>query len=131
MRKAESESEVGIGQIDALAAELMLGNLTSQLVAVQTDLVHFPISYYFRSSHERFELPSAMPYLLCLAESSDSADCAPSVRMRANMLHSTIDDFSGTVGERFLDLPSASTEGILTAYARDNLHTLPELESFA
>lgn len=131
VREAESESEVGIGQMDALAAELLLGNLTSQLVAVQTDLIHFPISYYFRSSHERFELSSAMPYLLRLVESSDSADCAPGVRMRANMLRSAIDDFSATVGERFLDLPSAPTERVLSAYARENLHTAPELERFA
>lgn len=123
VREGESESEVGIEQMDALAAELLLGNLTSQLVAVQTDLIHFPISYYFRSSHERFELSSAMPYLLRLAESSDNADYAPGVRMRANMLRSAIDDFSATVGERFLDLPSAPTERVLAAYARENLHT--------
>jgi hypothetical protein len=131
VREGESESEVGIEQMDALAAELLLGNLTSQLVAVQTDLIHFPISYYFRSSHERFELSSAMPYLLRLAESSDSVDCVPGVRMRANMLCSAIDDFSATVGERFLDLPTAPTERVLAAYARDNLHDPPELESFA
>ena len=131
VREGEYESEVGIEQMDALAAELLLGNLTSQLFAVQTDLIHFPISYYFRSSQERFELSSAMPYLLRLAESSDRADCAPGVRMRANMLRSAIDDFSATVGERFLDLPTAPTERVLAAYARDNLHDPPELESFA
>jgi hypothetical protein len=131
VREAESESEVGIGQMDALAAELLLGSLTSQLVAVQTDLIHFPISYYFRSSHERFELSSSMPYLLRLAESSDSPDCAPGVRMRANMLRSAIDDFSASVGERFLDLPSTPTERVLAAYARDNLHSSPELNSEA
>ena len=36
VREAESESGIGIRQMDALAAELMLGNMTSQLVAVQT-----------------------------------------------------------------------------------------------
>jgi hypothetical protein len=130
VREGESESEVGIEQMDALAAELLLGNLTSQLVAVQTDLIHFPISYYFRSSHERFELSSAMPYLLRLAESGNRADGAPGVRMHANMLRSAIDNFSATVRERFLDLPpSASTKRVLAAYARENLHAPPELES--
>src|SRR5215204_3216425 len=82
-------------------------------------LVHFPISYYFRSSHERFELPSVMPCLLHLAKEGTSEDCSSGVRMRANMLRSAIDDFSATVGARFLDLPSAPTERVLTAYARD------------
>jgi len=120
VREAESESGIGIRQMDALAAELMLGNMTSQLVAVQTDLVHFPISYYFRSGHERFELSSVMPCLLHLAEEGTSEDCSSGVRMRASMLRSAIDDFSATVGARFLDLPSAPTERVLTAYARDN-----------
>ena len=131
VREAESETGIGIGQMDTLAAEQLLGNLTSQLVAVQADLIHFPISYYFRSSNERFELSAAVPRLLRLAEEGASEDCSPGVRMRASMLRSAIEDFSATVGSRFLDLPSAPTEKVLTAYARDNLHAPPELESFA
>ncbi len=130
VREAETKTGIGMTQMDALAGELMLSNLTSQLVAVQTDLIHFPISYYFRSSNERLELSATIPYLLHLAEEGDSEDCAPGVRMRASMLGGAIEDFSATVGSRFLDLPSASTEKILTAYARDNLHSPPELGSF-
>jgi hypothetical protein len=131
VREAESETGIGIGQMDTLGAEQLLGDLTSQLVAVQADLIHFPISYYFRSSNERFELSAAVPWLLRLAEEGASEDCSPGVRMRASMLRSAIEDFSATVGSRFLDLPSAPTEKVLTAYARDNLHAPPELESFA
>jgi len=126
VREAESRTGIGVRQMDALAAELMLSGLTSQLVAVQSDLIHFPISYYFRSSKERFELPAAMPCLLRLAEEASSADCGPGVRMRASMLRIAIDDFSATLGSRFLDLPSASTEKILNAYARDHLHAPSE-----
>jgi hypothetical protein len=129
VRKAESETGIGIRQMDALAAEQMLGSLTSQLIAVQTDLIHFPISYYFRSSKERFELSTAMPCLLRLAQEGDSPECAPGVRMRASMLRGAIEDFSATVGARFLDLPSTSSEKVLAAYARDNLHAPPELEN--
>lgn len=125
VREAESETGIGIRQMDALAAEQMLGNLTSQLVTVQTDLIHFPISYYFRSSNERFELSAVMMCLLRLAEEGDKADRSPGVRMRARMLRSAIEDFSATVGSRFLGLPSASTDKVLAAYARDNLHPLP------
>jgi hypothetical protein len=131
VREAESETGIGIGQMDTLGAEQLLGDLTSQLVAVQADLIHFPISYYFRSSNERFELSAAVPWLLRLAEEGASEDCSPGVRMRASMLRSAIEDFSATVGSRFLDLPSAPTKKVLTAYARDNLHAPPELESFA
>jgi hypothetical protein len=129
VREAESETGIGVKQMDALAAELMLSNLTSQLVAVQSDLVHFPISYYFRSSNERFELSAVMPCLLRLAEEGDDENCSPGVRLRAIMLRSAIDDFSATVGSRFLGLRPASTEKVLTAYAHDNLHAPPELET--
>jgi Ion channel len=129
VREAESETEIGVRQMDALAAEQMLGSLTTQLIAVQTDLIHFPISYYFRSSNERFELSAAMPYLLRVAQEGDSADCAPGVRMRASMLRGAIEDFSDTVGARFLDLPSAPSAKVLRAYARDNLHTSSELKN--
>jgi hypothetical protein len=128
-REAESDTGIGVKQMEALAAELMLSNLTSQLVAVQSDLIHFPISYYFRSSNERFELSAVMPCLLRLAEEGDDEDCSPGVRLRANMLRSAIDDFSATVGSRFLGLRPASTEKVLSAYAHDNLHTPQELES--
>jgi len=129
VREAESETELGVRQMDAVAAEQMLGSLTTQLIAVQTDLIHFPISYYFRSSKERFELSVAMPYLLRVAQEGDSADYAPGVRMRASMLRGAIEDFSDTVGARFLDLPSASSAKVLRAYARDNLHTSSELKN--
>ncbi len=129
VREAESETDIGVRQMDALAAEQMLGSLTTQLIAVQTDLIHFPISYYFRSSNERFELSAAMPYLLRVTQEGDSADCAPGVRMRASMLRGAIEDFSDTVGTRFLDLPSASSDKVLRAYARDNLHTASELKN--
>jgi Ion channel len=126
VREAEAETEIGVRQMDALAAEQMLGSLTTQLIAVQTDLMHFPISYYFRSSKERFELSATMPCLLRLAREGDSSDCAPGVRMRASMLRGAIEDFSDTIGARFLDLPSASSDKVLAAYARDNLHSPSE-----
>lgn len=127
-REAESETGIGVRTMDALAVEQMFGDLTSRLIAVQTDLIHFPISYYFRSSYERFELSTVMPYLLRLAREGESEDLAPGVRIRASMLRGAIDDFSATVGSRFLSLPSSSTDKILEAYARDNLHVPPELE---
>lgn len=129
VREAERDTGIGVEQMDAVAAEQMLGSITTQLIAVQTDLIHFPISYYFRSSNERFELSAAMPCLLHLAQEGDGADCAPGVRLRANMLRGAIEDFSATIGERFLDLPSASSEKVLAAYARDNLHAPTEPES--
>ena len=87
--------------MEAVATEHMLGSITTQLIVVQTDLIHFPISYYFRSTNERFELSAAMPWLLRLAQEDDGADCAPGVRLRASMLRGAIEGFSATIGERF------------------------------
>ena len=56
-----------VGSANAAAAERVLGDLTSRLIAVETDLVQFPVTYYFHNSTERFSLPLAMPHPLRLA----------------------------------------------------------------
>ena len=49
------------------AAERLYAELTSRLVAVERDLVNFPIAYYFAESDERFSLPAVAPYMLASA----------------------------------------------------------------
>ncbi len=89
----------------------MLDVLVAQLMAVQSRLVQFPNTYYFHEGDERFELSTAVPYLLRLAEEAGREECSAEVRLHAAVLRKAIDDFSATVGTRFLNLPGASTRG--------------------
>ncbi len=63
VRAAESETGISVTQIGAEAAERRLEALTSQLVTVRSDLVQFPITYYFHSGDERSSLPANMQTL--------------------------------------------------------------------
>jgi hypothetical protein len=54
LRKAEEERGLGVSGLRPEAAEGLYAELKSRLVAVERDLVTFPISYYFSSADERF-----------------------------------------------------------------------------
>ncbi len=121
VRDAESETGISLTKAGAEAAERRLEALTSQLVTIRSDLVQFPITYYFHPSDERFSLPANARALLRIAEEGVGENDSPAVRLSANELRSTADDFSAMLASSFLGLSSASTEEVLKAYARDQL----------
>ena len=67
LRAAEAEDDVSLDDLTPDTVDRLLAELTSRLVAVERDLVHFPISYYFSAENPRFSLPVAAPYLLEVA----------------------------------------------------------------
>ncbi len=119
LRAAESETETSVEDLGPHVAQQMLGELTTQLASVRSDLILFPITYYFSSQDEQAELASRMPYLLRLAQRSSDENHPGEVRVRAAALREAIDGFAYTVASRFLGLSSATTE---EAYARAHLH---------
>jgi hypothetical protein len=122
VRETVSQTGIHLTHLDIDTAQQLLGELTSQLVTVRSDLIKFPSAYYFHGRDEQAELSAQMPYLLHLADEVSSTDCPPGLRIRAVMLRDAIDQFSTTIASRFLRLSSASTDEILEAYARDHLH---------
>ncbi len=123
----ESEREHGdlFDETSADAADRTLKDLTSGLIGVQGDLVRFPVTYYFHNADERVSLPAVMPYLLGLAKRANGEQRPPDVRRRGGMLRGAIDGFAATLVPSFVGSagPSpTSTEEVLEAYARDNLH---------
>ncbi len=101
----------------------MLGELAGRVVAVEGDLLQFPVTCYFHNTEERFSLPFVMPYLLHLAQRAGGDRFQPRVRLRAGMLRGAIGDFSESISPKaFLNLHGASAEEILKAYARDHFH---------
>jgi voltage-gated potassium channel Kch len=110
--------------LEALApevAERLLAELTSRLVAVERDLVHFPISYYFSAGDQRFSLPVAAPYLLEIARRRMDEAEPIAVRFRARLLMQAIDDLARTTAMRFHGSGATTPDELLSAYARDHL----------
>lgn len=104
-------------QDEGRSAERLYGELLSRLVAVERDLVTLPISYYFAERDPRLELPSAMPWLLELAERGLGDESPARTRLRARMLRGAIDDFARTT-TGFHGVTGSTAER-LAAYARD------------
>jgi hypothetical protein len=95
LREAEKAQGQPLTSMAPASLERILAELTSRLIAVERDLVTFPVSYYFRERDERFSLASAIPFLLELAERG-SRDRSPDTRLRALMLRDAVADFART-----------------------------------
>ena len=118
LRDADAEEPGALEHLRGEPAERLYQELTSRLIAVERDLVNFPITYYFAEADERFSLPAVAPFLLELAEHG-TADPSGHVRLRARLLHRAIADFAETTASGFHGTAGASTEELLDAYARD------------
>jgi hypothetical protein len=120
LRQAEREEHGSLASLDPGAAERLYAELTSRLIAVERDLVNFPITYYFAESDERFSLLAVAPYLLGLAERGAASELSGPERLRARLLREAIDDLAATV-KRFHPSVSGTTAELLRTYAQDHL----------
>ncbi|TMM03669.1 MAG: two pore domain potassium channel family protein [Actinobacteria bacterium] len=120
LRTAEEETDLAVDRLEPEAAEQVYAGLTSRLVAVERDLVNFPISYYFAEGDARFSLPAAAPYLLELGRRGRAEDRPDRVRLRAHLLLKAVDDLGRTTAG-FHGGRGDDSEELLRAYARDHL----------
>jgi voltage-gated potassium channel Kch len=121
LREEERRTGKPLQELDPAAAERLYAELTSRLIAVERDLVNFPITYYFASADARFSLAAAAPYLLDLADRGAAAPGVEPLGFRARLLREAVDDFARTTATRFHGVEADSTAAILRAYARDHL----------
>lgn len=119
---AQRRLGVAVAQMESGAASQLYAELASRLIAVERDLVKFPIAYYFAESDPRFALSAAMPDLVELADLGVRPGNPSSIRLRASMLEEAIDDFARTIADRFLAGQDHSTAAALQAFERDHLH---------
>jgi hypothetical protein len=126
LRQAERRSGLALERLEAGAAERVYAELTSRLVAIERDLVNFPIAYYFTEGDERFALPAVAPYLLDLARRGTRPAASEPVRLRARLLMEAIEDLARTTADRFHGVRGSSTEEVLEAYARDHMRVISQ-----
>ena len=121
LRVTEAEDDLSPTALAPEAAERVLAELTSRLVAVERDLVHFPISYYFSARDPRFSLPVAAPYLLEVARRGLDEAQPMIVRFRSRLLMQAIGDLARTTATQFHGSGATTPEELLREYARDHL----------
>ena len=119
LRKAEMETGTQLPRLDAQPIDQVYAELITRLVAVERDLVNFPVTYYFAENDERFSLAVAIPYLQQLAERGCDPGLPALTRLRATVLRDAVDDFAATISSGFHGGGSETTGDSLRAYARD------------
>ena len=110
--------ELPIEQLDR--SEALVMDLASHLASIHADLMHVPISYWFRTGEDRHSLPQQLEWLARLADRCAGAR-DPIVRLHGDVLRRQLDSTLRDVAHEFLHLPADSApEQVLEAWRRDH-----------
>ena len=117
----EAEERLGekLADADPELLESLLANFAEQLIRTRRDLIHFPITHYFRTEDEERALAGLLPFLASLVEEASGEERPHSLRMRAEILRMAIDDFAATLRTR-LRMPGETTDDILRHYQAEH-----------
>lgn len=116
-----TEEELGekLADADPQLLETMLASFAEQLIRVRRDVIHFPITHYFRTEDEERALAGLLPFLSSLADEAAEESRPHSLRVRAEILRMAIDDFAETLRRR-LRMPGNSTGDTLRHYRSEH-----------
>ena len=117
----EAEEQLGekLADADPELLERMLASFAEQLIRTRRDVIHFPITHYFRTEDEERALAGLLPFLSSLVEEASEEGRPHALRMRAEVLRMAIDDFAETLRVR-LHIEGDTTEATLEHYQSDH-----------
>lgn len=117
----EAEERLGerLADADPELLETMLASFAEQLIRARRDLIHFPITHYFRTEDEERALAGMLPFLSSLVEEASAEERPHALRVRAEVLRMAIDDFAETLRVR-LRMPGETTDATLEHYLSDH-----------
>jgi hypothetical protein len=117
----EAEERLGekLADADPALLETMLASFAEQLIRTRRDVIHFPITHYFRTEDEERALAGLLPFLASLVEEASEEDRPHSLRVRAEILRMAIDDFAETLRTR-LHMPGETTDATLEHYQSEH-----------
>ena len=111
-----AEDRLGkLADSDPELLERMLASFTEKLIATRRDLIHFPITYWFRSEDDERALSNMLPFLRRVVEEGGEEGRPLALQVRAVILGMAIDDFAETLRDR-LEVPGKTTEATLDHY---------------
>lgn len=114
-KQAEERLGAKLADADPALLETMLASFAAQLIRTRRDLIHFPITQYFRTEDDERELASLLPFLRSLVAEAGAAGRPQELRVRAEVLGMAIEDFAETLRVR-LGMPGETTDAILEHY---------------
>lgn len=122
----ESEERLGekLADADPALLEQMLASFAEQLIRARRDLIHFPITHYFRTEDEERALAGLLPFLSSLLEEASGDERPHALRVRAEVLRMAIDDFAETLRTR-LRMGGETTDATLRHYQTDHRPIAP------
>jgi Ion channel len=120
LRREEEDTGASLMDLEPETAERVLAELTSRLIAVERDLVNFPVTYYFVEDDARFSLAATAPYLIELAERGAAEGVPNRIRLRAKLLSEALGDLAAT-SSSFHGVEGEAPAALLEAFARDHL----------
>jgi hypothetical protein len=117
----EAEERLGekLADADPELLEALLAGFAEQLIRVRRDVIHFPITHYFRTEDEERALAGLLPFLGSLADEAGGEERPHSLRVRAEVLRMAIDDFAETLRTR-LRMRGEGTDETLRYYRSDH-----------
>lgn len=117
----EAEERLGekLADADPELLEALLASFAEQLIRVRRDVIHFPITHYFRTEDEERALAGLLPFLGSMAEEASEGSRPVALRVRAEILRETIDDFAETLRGR-LRMQGDSTDDTLQHYQSEH-----------
>ncbi|HEV2726697.1 MAG TPA: potassium channel family protein [Solirubrobacterales bacterium] len=118
-KQAEERLGEKLADADPELLEQMLDSFAEQLIRVRRDVIHFPITHYFRTEDEERALAGLLPFLSSMAEEAGEEGRPVSLRVRAEILQETIGDFAETLRAR-LRLSGETTDDTLQHYQSDH-----------
>jgi voltage-gated potassium channel Kch len=118
-KEAEEETGEKLADADPQLLATLLAGFAEQLIRARRDLIHFPITYYFRTEDEERALAGLLPFLSSLVEEASGEERPHALRVRAEILRMAIDDFAETLRVR-LRMPGETTEETLEHYQSEH-----------
>ncbi|HKF82304.1 MAG TPA: potassium channel family protein [Solirubrobacterales bacterium] len=117
----ETEERLGekLADADPGLLESLLAGFAPQLIRARRDVIHFPITHYFRTEDEERALAGLLPFLHSLAAEAGEEGRPHSLRVRAEILEMAIDDFAETLRTR-LRMPGEGTDETLRHYRSEH-----------
>ena len=120
VREAEDEP-VDRWKADAMIA--LLDAFASQLIAIRSDQIQFPVIYYFRDADPKSELVPNLRYLLDTAgrvQAEHYEEGSP-LDLHQHMLRRAVYDYIQTIAAQFHGGPAADPEALLDELAREHV----------
>jgi len=123
LHRSEHESHLDIVRDAPNRAGDWIMAIGADLASLRNQMSQFPITYYFDMGEPETALAGALSYLFELANRSSSAS-QPALKIAGTVLGGAVESFLETLAKDFLNLPPGDKQGILRAYASEQMTDL-------